>query len=80
MSPEIWRRVGCLVVHRVSNGLIVFMFKGAKERTWTIGVTWRGDKGGSAPPIFLYIRIIESVRIVCIWVEIREKGCVCIED
>jgi len=56
------------------------MFKGAKQRTWTIGVTWRGGKGASAPPIFFYIRIIESVRTVCISVESGGKGCVCIED
>ena len=80
MSADIWCRVGCLVVHSVSNGYIVFMFKGAKQRTWTIGVTWRGGKGASAPPIFFYIRIIESVRTVCISVESGGKGCVCIED
>jgi hypothetical protein len=80
MSPEIWCPVGCLAVQSVSYRRIVFMVKGAKQTTWTIGITWRGGKGASAPPIFFYMRIIESVRTVCIWVESAGKRCMCIED
>ena len=80
MSSETWRLVGCLVVHSDSNGRIVFVFKGAKQRTWTIGINWRGGKEASVPPIFFYISIIESVRTACISAEIGGKGCMCIED
>jgi hypothetical protein len=80
VSPEIWCRVDCLVVHSVSNGRIVFKFKSAKQRIWTVGLTWREDKGASALPILIYIRINESVRTVCILVESGRKGCMCIEE
>ena len=68
------------MVHSVSNGRIVFVFKGAKQRIWTIGINWRGGKGASAPPIFFYIRIIESVRTVCMSVESEGKVCIYTED